>query len=73
MLCIQIVTQSNSNLYFSLANASILARKYIHFAHIDESLRLRQEQSHSNSIVGVRFFYFCIKGVAGFVVKNKIL
>ena len=31
----------------------------------------RQEQSHSNSIVGVRFFYFCIKGVAGFVVPNK--
>ena len=32
---------------------------------------LRQEQSHSNSIVGVRFFYFCIKGVAGFVVPTQ--
>jgi len=36
-----------------------------------ESLLPRQEQSHSNSIVGVRFFYFCIKGVAGFVVLTQ--
>jgi len=28
-------------------------------------------KSHSNSIVGVRFFYFCIKGVAGFVVTTQ--
>ena len=34
-------------------------------------IALRQEQSHSNSIVGVRFFYFCIKGVAGFVVPTQ--
>ena len=33
--------------------------------------KVRQEQSHSNSIVGVRFFYFCIKGVAGFVVPTQ--
>ena len=32
---------------------------------------LRQEQSHSNTNVGVRFFYFCIKGVAGFVVPTQ--
>ena len=37
----------------------------------DVSLALRQEQSHSNSNVGVRFFYFCIKGVAGFVVPTQ--
>ena len=36
-----------------------------------ESLFFRQEQSHSNSNVGVRFFYFCIKGVAGFVVPTQ--
>ena len=34
-------------------------------------LAFRQEQSHSNSIVGVRFFYFCIKGVAGFVAPTQ--
>ena len=34
-------------------------------------LAFRQEQSHSNSIVGVRFFYFCIKVVAGFVVHTQ--
>lgn len=36
-----------------------------------KTLAFRQEQSHSNSIVGVRFFYFCIKGVAGFVVPTQ--
>ena len=36
-----------------------------------ESLLLRQSESHSNSNVGVRFFYFCIKGVAGFVVPTQ--
>ena len=32
---------------------------------------LRQEQSYSNTNVGVRFFYFCVKGVAGFVVHTQ--
>ena len=34
---------------------------------------LRQEQSHSNNNVGMRFFYFCIKGVAGFVIPTQIV
>ena len=34
-------------------------------------LAFRQWESHSNSNVGVRFFYFCIKGVAGLVVPHS--
>ena len=34
-------------------------------------LAFRQWESHSNSNVGVRFFYFCITGVAGFVVPTQ--
>ena len=33
----------------------------------------RQGQSHSNSNVGVRFLYFCIKGIAGIVVPTQIV
>ena len=39
--------------------------------NIISAIMPRQEQSHSNTNVGVRFFYFCIKGVAGFVVPTQ--